>query len=228
MTSQPQGCRNCETPGAPVTRRSSKGGFADGSSALLVAAALFITLLVVSCGKSETVKAPAPAVSPKPPAVSDAHLDSMITQALEPTKIEKQDALADEADDIIAKYPNKNAAELLNVPEVNESLKVALTKLGQDKALQGQINSTVELAAKMQGLEGKPGSVGLDMDLKNYDPARKARLLQAVLSEDPKRIVGFLVEEIGEATPELTFEGVYRAKNGVAIKENNPPPASAK
>lgn len=215
MTSQPQGCFSSEACGEPTKRRLS----------LPAAAALVITLFGISCGKTETAKAPTPAVSApqETPILTDAQMDHAIAQALEPTATERRDALADEAEDILAKYPNKNAAELLNVPEVNESLKVGLTKLGQDKALQGKINSTVELAAKLKGLEGRPGSVGLDLDVKSYDAARKSRMLQAVLSEDPNRIVGFLVEEIGEASPELTYGGVDRASNGVAIKENPPP-----
>jgi len=180
-------------------------------------------MLLTSCGKKEAVEAPTVPVSPPPAVVSDAKIEAELAKALEPTKAELQDALADEAESIIDKYPSKTAADLLNVPEVNESLKVALTKLGQDKALQNKINSTVELAAKMKGLEGTPGSVGLDLQVQDYDRPRTSRMLQAVLSEDPKRIVSFLIEEIGEATPELTLGGLDRATNGVSIKENKPP-----
>ncbi|SKA96806.1 hypothetical protein SAMN02745166_02470 [Prosthecobacter debontii] len=195
---------------------------------LQVGVAAVLISFSISCGKKPEVSKSTEASPAQPKAVtttsvSDTHLDSLITDALEPLPAERQNALADEAESIIDKYPNKTAADLLNVPEVNESLKVALTKLGQDKKLLGQINSTVELAARMQGLEAKPGSVGLDLQVQNYDRPRTSRMLQAVLSEDPKRIVGFLVEEIGEATPELTYDGVYRASNGVAIKENPPP-----
>lgn len=180
---------------------------------------------LVSCGKTETAKTAPPVLSTskETPGVTDAQMDETITEALEPTPGKRRDALADEAESILDKYPNKLAADLLNLPEVNESLKVALTKLGQDKGLQNQINSTVELAAKMKGLEGTPGSVGLDLDTKNYNRDQKSRMLQAVLSKDPKRIVNFLVEEIGEAAPELSYGGKDRASNGIAIKENQPP-----
>ena len=134
-----------------------------------------------------------------------------------------RDALADQAEDLLDRYPNKTAPDLLNIPEVNESLKIALTRLGEDKSLQNKINSTVELAAQMKGLEGTPGSVGLDLDTKNYNREQKSRMLQAVLSEDPTRIVDFVVGEIGEAAPELSLGGLDRASNGVAIKENQPP-----
>ena len=169
------------------------------------------------------VEAPKPAVTSPAPVISDSRLDAEISQALTPTAAERDEDLADLAEDILDKYPNKNVTELLNVPEVNESLKVALTKLSENKALQNQINGTVALAAQMQGLNSAPGGTRLDLDTSNYDHARKSRLLQVVLSEDPRRIAGFIAQEIGEAVPELTFEGVDRASNGVAIRENAPP-----
>jgi hypothetical protein len=192
---------------------------------------LGLSLLLAACGQKETVQAPVSEVSPKPPAVSDAQIEAEVNRAFAaepaPSMANKgtdldRDALADEAEGILDQHPNKNTVELLNIPEVQQSLKTALTRLGQDKKLQGQINSTVELAAKLKGMEGTPGSVGLDLDTKNYNRDQKSRILQAVLSEDPKRIVDFLVSEIGEAAPELSLGGVARASNGIAIKENQP------
>lgn len=198
-------------------------------SRLLTPALLACVILLAACGKKETPKTTAAPVSPKPVAVSEATLDAEIAQALTPTKNEREAGLEAQAEDVLARYPNKNATELLNVPEVNDSLKVVLTKLSQDKALQNKINSTVALAAQMKGLSGEMGSSRLDLDVSKYDHAQKSRLLQTVLSEDPKRVVSFLAEEIGEATPELAFGGVERASNGVAIKEQTPPakPAAA-
>lgn len=216
------------TSEAPVFCRRLQASRCSGSSQACkrVCAALMSVTLLASCGKPEPARPVSAPAKPQAEPVSQAKVEAELMQALaeDPKKeaSEGNEALADEAEDILAKYPGKNAAELLNVPEVNESLKVALTRLSQDKGLQNQINSTVELAARLKGLEGTPGSVGLDLDVKNYDSARKSRMLQAVLSEDPKRIVGFLVEEIGEAAPELSYGGVQRASNGVAIKENQP------
>lgn len=226
MTSQPQGCQPSDSPGVSAQRRPSRGSLTDLVSARAAVAVVAIALLV-SCGKKETAQAPVAAPAPKAAVVSDAKIEAELAQALaedpKNAAAAENEALADEAESILDKYPNKPAADLLNLPEVNESLKVALTKLGQDKGLQNQINSTVELAAKMKGLEGTPGSVGLDLDTKNYNRDQKSRMLQAVLSKDPKRIVGFLVEEIGEAAPELSYGGKDRASNGIAIKENQPP-----
>jgi len=191
-----------------------------------------LTLLIggmtlASCGKKETPKA-----SDKPSktaAVSDEKIEAAIADALtpsepaKPTKSELESGLEAQAEDILARYPDKNAQDLLNVPEVNEALKACLIKLSKDKKLQDQINNSVALAAKMKGLSGEPGTVGLDLDLKGYDAPRKSRMLKAVMSEDPRRIVRFIAEEIGEAVPELSLGGAYRASNGVAIKETPPP-----
>jgi|JI6StandDraft_1071083.scaffolds.fasta_scaffold00172_3 hypothetical protein len=186
-----------------------------------------LCLGLASCSKKEVSK---PTVeAPKPAAVSDAKIDAAIADALTPSepsapsKSEVQTGLEAQAEDILAKYPNKNAQDILNVPEVHEALKAGLTKLSKDKKLQDQINNSVALAAKMKGLSGEPGTVGLDLDLKNYDHARKSRMVQAVISEDPKQIVRFITEEVGEASPELSFGGAERASNGVAIRETPPP-----
>lgn len=198
----------------------------------LVAAcgAVLSLLALTACGKKETLKPTAEAPTPKAAAVSDAQVDAEVMQALadDPKKeaARRAEDLAAQAEDIIAKYPDKNAQDLLNVPEVNQALKVGLTKLSQDKALERQIAGTAAITAKMMGLEGDPKNVSVNLDLKNYDHARKSRMVQAILSEDPRRIVSFLTEEIGEATPELTLEGAERASNGVAIKENTPPSAA--
>jgi len=193
------------------------------------AASVTPALALSACGKT-----PAPAAKPavdeaaKPavtatPALSERQLEAEIGRALTPSRSERDAELVDRAEAVLDQYPGKNVTELLNTPEVNASLKVALTKLAENKPLQNQINTTVALAAQMQGLSGAPGSSRLDLDTSKYDHARKSRLLQAVLSEDPRRIVGFLAQEIGEAVPELSFEGVERASNGIAIKENPPP-----
>lgn len=199
---------------------------------LLVRAAVLATLSVtaLACGKKETPAqdaAPAKA-SAQESRLSDAELDREISQVLE-APVQPQSnpvpnlSLADEAESILDRHPDLKATDLLNLPEVNESLKAGLTKLGQDKKLQGQINSSVELAAQMKGLEGKPGSVGLDLNTDNYTRDQKSRMLQAVLSEDPRQIVNFVVGEVGEAAPELSYGGADRASNGVAIKEITPP-----
>ncbi len=191
-----------------------------------LAAAVVLSLLSASCGKKE---APRPAAeTPKPPAISDSKIDAEVLEALAPAPSEKADTesgLEAQAEDILSRFPNKDAVELLNVPEVNAALKAGLTKLSQDKALQDQINNSAAIVARLQGFSGAPGTVGLDLDLKSYDYSRKSRMLQAVMSEDPRQIVRFITEEVGEAAPELTLGGADRASNGVAIKQIPPPPA---
>lgn len=196
-------------------------------------------IAIAACGKtavkSESSVKPVAAqpskASASSPDAANAKLDAEISEALAPPPAiaaanTREGELSAQADDILKRYPTKNAVELLNVPEVNEKLKVGLKRLGEDPSLGKQIESTVALAAKLKGLAGEPGSARLDMDIKSYDKPRTKRMLETVLSEDPKRIVGFLVEEIGEATPELSLGGAARASNGIAIEPNPPAPVA--
>jgi len=194
------------------------------TSPLLLLAALALS----ACGKSEAPKTAAPAPAAKP-AVSEAQLQSEISSALTPepakaTASAADEALKTEADDIISRYPGKTATELLNTPEVKDKLIAAMKKLGEDPVLMKRVNSTVELAAQIKGLEG---AAKLDLDMKGYDRSRTSRMLQSVLSEQPQRIVDFLVTEIGEATPDISYGGLDRAPNGVAIVPNTIPAAPA-
>ena len=186
-----------------------------------------VALALVSGGKrtEEPAKAVEKPAAPAPAAVSDTRIESEIANALAGTAPASVAAtpseLQREAEGIIAKYPGKTAADLLNVPEVNTKLRNLLGKLAQDKALQQRINGSVDLAAQIKGLEG---AVKLDLDMKGYTKARTSRMLQAALSEDPNQLVAFLVGEIGEAAPDLSFGGLERAPNGVSIVPN---PAAA-
>ena len=81
---------------------------------LLTPALLACVILLAACGKKETPKTTVAPVSPKSVAVSEATLDAEITQALTPTKNEREAGLEAQAEDVLDKYPNKNATELLN------------------------------------------------------------------------------------------------------------------
>jgi hypothetical protein len=172
-----------------------------------------------SCGKKAEEPAKAANTAAKPAAVSETRIESEITNALSGTAPMQATAnnLQREAANIIEKYPGKTAADHLNVPEVNAKLRTLLGKLAQDKALQVRINRSVDLAAQIKGLEG---AAKLDLDIKGYDNERTSRMLQAALSEDPQQLVTFLVGEIGEAAPDLSFGGMERAPNGVSIIPN--------
>jgi hypothetical protein len=188
--------------------------------AFSIAVVLAATCLA-SCGKSTPEAPQAAAAAPAP--VSETRIESEIANALAgtaPTAASASD-LQREAEGIMAQYPGKTAADLLNVPEVNVKLRNLLGKLAQDKALQQRINSSVDLAAQIKGLDG---AARLDLDIKGYDKARTSRMLQAALSEDPNQLVAFLVGEIGEAAPDISYGGMERAPNGVAIVPN---PAAA-
>ncbi len=171
-------------------------------------ATLAMAVLLTACGKS----APEPAKTATAPttpgaasgSVTETRLESEIANALAGTPPPPATAsdLEREAEAILNKYPTKNAADLLNVPEVTPRLRNLLAKLAQDKALQARINSSVDLAAQIAGFEG---SAKLDLDMKGYSRARSSRMLQAALSE------------IGEATPDISYGGMQRAENGVSL-----------
>ncbi len=198
-------------------RRQKRNQKIDEPSPFLSAAA-FIALGLVSCGKKaeEPAKASSAPTSTQRAVVSNTRIESEITQALSGTAPAPATArdLQHEAEDIIAKYPGKTADDLLNVPEVSTKLRSLLGKLAHDKALQQRIHGSVDLAAQIKGLEG---AAKLDLDIGSYDRARTVRMLQAALSDDPRQLVAFLVGEIGEAAPDLSFGGMDRAPNGVAI-----------
>ncbi|MCP5559026.1 MAG: hypothetical protein H7A55_14875 [Verrucomicrobiaceae bacterium] len=204
---------------------------ADAKSALQVVS-LCAALALSSCGKDEPKRSPTPESKPSAAKVSDTELDAHIADALtppppEPIEDNARDAFAEEAERIMDMYPEKNAQDLLGVPEVNAKLVSALKKLGADKALQDYINSSVDIAAQITGLEGGPGTYGLNLDLKVYDAKRTSRMLQNVLTEDPRRLVDFLAQEIGEATADLSYGGVSKSPNGISLVPKNPPPAAA-
>ena len=181
---------------------------------------IMTALALASCGKSpETAKTTETPAAPKPAAVPDARIEAEISSALTPAAAVSpaDNALKSEADSIISQYPGKTATELLNTPEVKDKLAVAMKKLAADPVLLKRVNTTVDLAAQIKGLEG---AAKLDLDMKGYDQARTSRMLQSVLSEEPQRIVDFLVSEIGEAAPDLSYGGLDRAPNGVAIVPN--------
>ncbi len=187
---------------------------------------IIVAMALASCGKTpEAAKTTSAPEAPKAAvAVAEARIDAEISSALTTPASPADEALKSEADSIIANYPGKTATELLATPEVKEKLAVAMKKLSADPVLLKRVNSSVDLAAQIKGMDG---AAKLDLDMKSYDQARTSRMLQSVLSEDPQRIVNFLVSEIGEAAPDLSFGGLDRAPNGVAIVPNTLPAPAA-
>jgi type VI protein secretion system component VasK len=170
-------------------------------------------------------------IAPKQTPQSKARLDAELLAALAPTPAEAATVggtdLTKEAELVMAKYPEKNAQDLLNVPEVNPKLAEALKGLAADPQLQAAINKSVDLAAYFKGLSGPPGAFKLNLDVKVYDRARTQRMLTSVLSGKPKPVVQFLVDELGEASFEFGFTENNKTQNGISIEPNPNPPAAA-
>jgi hypothetical protein len=200
--------------------------------AVVVPAVCALGLTLAACGKKEESSAAAatPVLedAPAPAApVSDADLLSALAPPSAPaTPAERPlSELEDRAWSIMREYPDKNAQDLLNVPEVNPSLVEALKELGNNPELQAHVNASVDLAAKFKGLEGPPGSHQLNLDVTVYDDNRTARLLAAVLSGRAAPVVNFLAEELGEASFEFAITDADKTANGISLQPApNPPP----
>jgi hypothetical protein len=186
-----------------------------------------------ACGKKAASAPIAQQETPKVPEQTPqrkSQLDAELLAALAPTPDETASGgemdLAKEAELVMAKYPEKNAQDLLNVAEVNPKLAEALKGLAADPQLQAAINKSVDLAAYFKGLSGPPGAFKLNLDVKVYDSARTQRMLTAVLSGKPKPVVQFLVDELGEASFEFGFTENSKTQNGISLEPNpNAPPA---
>lgn len=188
----------------------------------------------LACGKKagevagKVVEAPVVAAKSKE---DTTRLDAELMAALAPVPGDANGSagsdLEAEAQRVMALYPDKNAQDMLNVPEVNPKLVEALKGLAADPQLQAAINKSVDLAAYFKGLSGPPGSYKLNLDVKAYDTARTQRMLTAVLSGKPKPVVQFLVDELGEASFEFSFTEAQKATNGISLEPNPNPPAAA-
>lgn len=191
---------------------------------------LLAAFVLSACGKKpDPVPVAAPAVPPPPAQLTPTDTDLLATlnpaatdtasDADEPTALER------EARRVMRLYPDKNAQELLNTPEVNPKLAEALKGLAADPQLQAAINKSVDLAAHFKGLDGPPGSFKLGLDTTVYDDARTERMLSAVLSGQPRPIVQFLADELGEASFEFSFTNADKTTNGISVERNPTPPA---
>jgi len=194
--------------------------FPRASPPLLMA---LLALLTLSCGRQgdPAPAATAPALPPGP----SPELATPETSA-DPLPFDPLSAPADYADQsgqaaqIMVRYPDLNAQELLNTPEVNPHLANALRGIAEDQELQDYINSTVETASKFQGLDAIPGTVKLNLDLTVYDDTRTQRMLAAVLTGEPRPVVNFLIDELDEASYEFIIneEELETSSNGISFE----------
>jgi hypothetical protein len=129
------------------------------------------------------------------------------------------------SDEVLAlrgKYPFKNAEELLQVPEIKEKLEEMGREMAANAQFQKRVDSTVDVAAALIGLEGPPESLKLNMDFKVYSDARTNRMLTAILAGTPQPWVDFVIGEVGEAVPDLSYGGLQKSNNGVSIEPLTP------
>lgn len=180
---------------------------------------------VASCSK-EAPKAPVS--SRKPDAAPTAKVDSEILNALDAPAApvsEGDKELDRRVADFKREHPFANATELLKLPAFTEKLGEVLRELGKDKELQDRINKTVHAAGTVKDGAAPLGSYRLDLKVDNYSPERTDRMLASVLSGDPKKLVGFVLDEVDQAGAEFSLlPGTERASNGMAVQRVVPPP----
>lgn len=206
-------------PSCPRLPRVTTGGMLI---ALAAAAAL------VACGRSDQAPREVEA-SPRPKAAVKATpskelAKSDVADESPPPLSAEDEALEQRADEIMAAHPEMSAQDLLNVPEVNATLRGFLQALSQSKGLQARVNSSIAFAATMKNLQGPKENWQFSMDLKSYDAARTRRLLTSLLSEKPSRVVDFFEHEVTEAASEFTFDpAAAKSGNGISLE---PKPAT--
>lgn len=220
---------------APRQPCDPAAGVSDPAKTLLPRAASFgfilllTAALLTACGKKPEAKVtqiPAP-TPPSSPALNHAETDLLAALNPAPTAPERPEPtdLEREARRVMNLYPDKNAEELLNTPEVNPKLADALKELAASPQLQAAINQSVDLAAHFKGLDGPPGSFKLGLDTKVYDDARTERMLSAVLTGQARPLVQFLAAELGEASFEFSFTNAEKTSNGITVDRNPDAPA---
>jgi hypothetical protein len=188
----------------------------------------------LQCGKTEKAEEPVipePTAKAATSAADSSQLEQEMLAALRPASADSDEAAEPKTDfermaqDIMLQYPEFNAQELLNVPEVNPKLVSALQGLSKAPQLQNDVNSTVNLAAQFSGYSGPSGGVELKLDLSVYDSNRTERMLAAVLTGEAGPLVNFLTSELGEASFEFSFTDAEKTSNGVSFQPKAEPPS---
>ena len=183
-----------------------------------------VALMLTGCSKDAEksavkvqVEAPQPAEAKKVEAELLASLDT-------PKEIDG-DELENAVEDFKRDHPFANAEEMMKLPAFTEKLGVLLRAMVKDQRLMDQVNKRVQMAADIKGVQGDGSNRHLDLNVANYTPERADRLLGAVLSGKPSRLVEFVTTEIDEASVEFSLApDLDRASNGMTIKRVDPPP----
>lgn len=199
---------------SPLKLTSSRKG--GGAFIALLAPLLLLSACDKTAPKAKSVS-PSTAAYKSLPALSEATKEAQSTPAVENDIAAEVTALRD-------KYPFKNAEELLQVPEVKEKLEEMGREMAAHAEFQKRVDQTVNLAASLIGLDGSPDSLKLNMDFTVYSDARTNRMLSAILPGKPQPWVDFVIGEVGEAVPDLSYGGLQKSNNGVSIGPLTSPP----
>ena len=183
-----------------------------------------VALMLTGCGKE--VEKPAAKVQVEAPQPTEAKkVDTELLATLDtPEEIDGKE-LENAVEDFKREHPFTTAEEMMKLPAFTEKLGVVLRAMVKDQRLMDQMNKHVQMTADIKGVQGDSSTRQLDLNVANYTPERTDRLLGAVLSGDPKRVIEFVRTELDEASVEFSLApGLERASNGMTIKRVDPPP----
>jgi len=181
-----------------------------------------VALVLTGCSKEAGKPAPT-AEAPQPTEAKK--VDAELLATLDTAKEIDGKELENAVEDFKREHPFTTAEEMMKLPAFTEKLGEVLRALTKDQRLMDQVNKRVQMAADIKGVKGDGSNRHLDLNVASYTPERTDRLLGAVLSGKPSRLVEFVTTEIDEASVEFSLApNLDRASNGMTIKRVDPPP----
>lgn len=182
-----------------------------------------VALMLTGCGKEAEKPAESKAEAAQP--AEPKKVEAEILATLEVGKEIDGKELENAIEDFKRQHSFANAEEMLKLPAFTEKLGIVLRAMVKDQRLMDQMNKHVQMTADIKGVQGDSSNRHLDLNVTNYTPERTDRLLGAVLSGKPERVIEFVRTELDEASVEFSLAPeIERASNGMTIKRVDPPP----
>lgn len=183
-----------------------------------------VALMLTGCGK-DAEKPVAKALVEVPQPTEAKKVEAELLATLDTAKEIDGKELENAVEDFKREHPFASAEEMMKLPAFTEKLGVVLRAMVKDQRLMDQMNKHVQMTADIKGVKGDSSNRHLDLNVANYTPERTDRLLGAVLSGKPERVIDFVRTELDEASVEFSLApGLERASNGMTIKRVDPPP----
>lgn len=188
---------------------------------------LALVVGMTGCGREPAASTSVKTV-PKTAPVTEARPQAAPTPPAESAQAAEEKEHNEELDRLVGAYkrehPFQNAKELLQQEAFLKLLAPVLQDAAKNHQFGERVQQAVDFAATVKDGTAKPGSFRLDLQVDNYTPERTDRMLGAVLSKDPEKLVKYVTNEVTEAAVEINYAGNRdRTTNGVSIVPNPPP-----